>query len=672
MPPVDPDVALAGIIHACRKEAPELPDSVIASAALLACGPKARTRFARELASKPDLLTSGRSDASPTAYRLIKELRTRGFENIQLPRCSSCGLAKNLPHRDGQGGKRCGSCNRRATTPDCTSCGEVRKSGYRMIDGEPYCAPCWRRDPRSWEICSLCANPGITVVRSASGPICKECYIYPCTACSQCGELRPVMTRKEGMPVCMRCYQSLRRYPRICSRCGEYRIAPYLREEGPTCPSCAGQYDLGRCAGCGNDRRRLQGIYCAVCVAVRLLRPLISDDQGNLHPQLKALERYLLRNPENADTVVSWVRRSPMARLVHDMATGHFPISLRAIAEHPATGATGYLAALLMESGVVPTENFDRIRLEVWEEEHFASLPNPINRSLLKQYAAWIVNPRFADVAHLSTKDESLRHRGSKAHLIAVAELLGTLDDLDLDLGTLPQRTFDDYVATRGRAGKQLTPFIRWAHTQGLTRLRSEYQKSVVGTSGTSDDERWAWAKDLLTTEDIGLCVRVGGLLSLIYGTALTRVVSLRRDAVKLDGDSTYLSLGTEPIKLPEAFGSLVRRLLDAEPALLHDDNIWLFKGRRAGRHLTTATIRGPLARRGINLRAARNVALMNLARDLPPSVLAELLGISIYAAERWSTHSGHDWTDYPRVRISTEPGTESIQDCIQNTSAKL
>lgn len=217
-PSVDPDVALAGIVHACRKAAPELPDSVIASAALLAGGPKARTRFARELASKPDLLTSGRSDASPTAYRLIKELRTRGFENIQLPRCSTCGLAKNLPHRDGNGGKRCAMCNRRATTPDCTSCGEVRKSGYRMIDGEPYCAPCWRRDPRSWEICSLCANPGITVVRRASGPICKGCYISPCTACSQCGELRPVMKRKEGMPVCMRCYQSLRKYPRTCSR----------------------------------------------------------------------------------------------------------------------------------------------------------------------------------------------------------------------------------------------------------------------------------------------------------------------------------------------------------------------------------------------------------------------------------------------------------------------
>lgn len=44
----------------------------------------------------------------------------------------------------------------------------------------------------------------------------------------------------------------------------------------------------------------------------------------------------------------------------------------------------------------------------------------------------------------------------------------------------------------------------------------------------------------------------------------------------------------------------------------------------------------------------------MSLALDLPPSVLAELWGISIYAAERWS---GHDRTDYPRIRLTTGSG---------------
>ena len=107
---------------------------------------------------------------------------------------------------------------------------------------------------------------------------------------------------------------------------------------------------LCRCAGCGDDQRRLSGIYCARCIIPDKLRSLISDDQDSPHPRLLALEQYLFRDDGNVDTVLTWIRR--------------IPISLRAAAKLPMTGATGYLAALLMESGVVPTENFDRVRLD--------------------------------------------------------------------------------------------------------------------------------------------------------------------------------------------------------------------------------------------------------------------------------------------------------------------
>lgn len=186
--------------------------------------------------------------------------------------------------------------------------------------------------------------------------------------------------------------------------------------------------------------------------------------------------------------------------------------------------------------------------------------------------------------------------------------------------------------------------------------MHSEYLKSDLGAPEASDDERWAWVKDLLAAENIGLSSRVGGLLAIIYGTTLTRVVSLRCEAVTLDRESTYLSLGTNPIKLPDAVGSLLRQILGTAPIGFHEDNTWLFKGLRPGRHLTTAALSLPLTKRGINLRAAGNVALMNFVRDLPPSVLVNLLGLSVFAAEHWSAYSGHDWTDYPRVRLTTGP----------------
>lgn len=69
------------------------------------------------------------------------------------------------------------------------------------------------------------------------------------------------------------------------------------------------------------------------------------------------------------------------------------------------------------------------------------------------------------------------------------------------------------------------------------------------------------------------------------------------------------------------------------------------------GRHLTTAAMKAPLAKRGVNPRAGRNAALLNIARDVPPSVLSDLLGSPIYAAERQGTLSGGDWIDYRRTR---------------------
>lgn len=650
---------LAEIVKACQTVAPGLPDSVIVAVALGSGGPKALTRFARELAEKPDLLVSGRSDASPTAQRLIRSLRALGFERFELPTCSSCGRAMRLSHRDGKGGKHCDTCSRDARNRPCCNCGQKRAGGYRMLDGEPFCRRCFNQDPRSHETCSVCGEKGIPQARTDAGPVCRRCYCAPPVACTLCGEERPAVTKQDNRPLCMKCYQNLRRQPRTCMGCGERRVSPNLSDRGPICAGCAGIEGPGRCAGCGSDQRRLNGIYCAQCTVPGKLRTLISDDNGHPHPQLLALEDYLLRDEENAPAVLTWIQKSPMSRVVHDMATGRTPITLRAVAELPMTGATGYLAALLMESGVVPTENFDRVRLEAWERGFFATIANPDLRSLLQRYAAWIVNRRFSDRAHLSRTDESLRLRRSRAHLTAVAELLETLDTRGLNLGNVPQRIFDDHVAVRGRTGKELTPFIRWARSQDLTRLRSEYLQSSPGNQVASEDQRWAWVKDLLGAGDLGIASRVGGLLMIVYGLPATRVVSLHRDTVDTDGPTTRITIGNDPIELPEAMGTLMRQLMDTPRAAPTGETTWLFKGRRPGRHLTTAALNGPLAKRGINPRAGRTAALINLARDMPPSVLSDLLGLSIGAAARWSSLSGHDWTDYPRVRLSEASSSE-------------
>lgn len=51
----------------------------------------------------------------------------------------------------------------------------------------------------------------------------------------------------------------------------------------------------------------------------------------------------------------------------------------------------------------------------------------------------------------------------------------------------------------------------------------------------------------------------------------------------------------------------------------------------------------------GIIVRAARNTAIAELAADLPPPVLAELVGIGLTTATRWAHHARRDWSPLHR-----------------------
>ncbi|MGW1551039.1 hypothetical protein [Streptomyces sp. NPDC002346] len=49
--------------------------------------------------------------------------------------------------------------------------------------------------------------------------------------------------------------------------------------------------------------------------------------------------------------------------------------------------------------------------------------------------------------------------------------------------------------------------------------------------------------------------------------------------------------------------------------------------------------------------RAARNTAMMEALADLPPVVIADLIGIHPGTATRWARFAGDSWADYLAAR---------------------
>jgi hypothetical protein len=68
------------------------------------------------------------------------------------------------------------------------------------------------------------------------------------------------------------------------------------------------------------------------------------------------------------------------------------------------------------------------------------------------------------------------------------------------------------------------------------------------------------------------------------------------------------------------------------------------------------------LQRHGINAHAGRNTARLALSAELPASVLADLTGISIGTAERWSQWAKRDWTSYIGQRVTDVRAEPSVE----------
>ena len=77
----------------------------------------------------------------------------------------------------------------------------------------------------------------------------------------------------------------------------------------------------------------------------------------------------------------------------------------------------------------------------------------------------------------------------------------------------------------------------------------------------------------------------------------------------------------------------------------------WLFHGNAPGRPLSVSALRQRLLKEGIRSRAARNTALFTLVSDLPAPIVADVLGIHIETAVRWSKYAKCDWLDYLAAR---------------------
>ncbi len=319
--------------------------------------------------------------------------------------------------------------------------------------------------------------------------------------------------------------------------------------------------------------------------------------------------------------------------------------------------AIGHLEQLLGATGTLPARDQVLVKFERWCDRFLADIARPEHAAMLRTFARWqILRPlrQRADEQPL-TENQGISPRGT---LSTLAQFCSWLDSRGRSVATCRQKDIDDWFATQPAHRHQpVRRLALWAGARGaMPRLDVPTKVSSAPRLPADAGERWTIARRLLLHEaGIDAQDRVAGALVVIYAQPLNRISQLRRDDLVVHTDRVTVRFGRTAIDMPEPLASHARELLAAEsvPRKLRvcDPSPWLFPGADPGRPLTETAISRRVRRFGIRAGEHRVAALTQLASEMPPAVVADLLGISPHTANVWARLAGRPWADYPMLR---------------------
>lgn len=687
---------LDAVVAAVTATDPALSVTLVAEAVeRVAAAPTSRARLASYLAEHPEALTAGHSRPPKVVGALIAALVAAGSNVLVVPRCAGCDRAVELFHTRGpdermcgrcwrrnhtaecvdcartkpvygrtvEGQARCAGCDARARAEPCRTCGRVKPVSRRNGDGSAECSGCARRETSSWEACAGCGRQRPVNARTeGGGALCVSCYTPPTAVCAGCGETRAIASRRDGDPLCAGCY---RRPERECGGCGRIRrIAVGGRNGQPDqCGSCH-QAPVLVCGVCGvEDRCRTTTVdrspICFRCQLVRRLDELLTGPSGPIPAPLVPLHEAILA-VDNPRTALDWLRRSPAVEVLTAMAKGERPLAHATLDTAAGTRrgrafAVEHLRQLLVTCGALPERDRHLARLEVALHE-LVEGAHPEDQQSLRTYATWWLLHRLRRRAEQGQPTQFAAHR-VREQTAEAARFLAWLREQHRPLAQDTQGDLDTWLTIRPQARRRLPGFLRWAQPRGLTRLDATYPPAGDPISFVGDDQRWGVARRLLADDAVEARDRVAALLLLLYAQPAARIIRLTRASIQVDDHEVRLRLGEDHVLLPPPLSELIQRLPEQVPTgmarNLVNGDLWLFPGRSPGHPMSPTTMSARLRKLGIEPRATRNTALLQLGAELPSLVLADLLGVHINTAERWNAAAGARWTNYAATRSS-------------------
>ncbi|MFD3657801.1 hypothetical protein [Streptomyces sp. NPDC058620] len=473
----------------------------------------------------------------------------------------------------------------------------------------------------------------------------------------------PVCARWPLGPVCKPCYRHARSHPGTCPACGNLRVLIARADGRRVCGPCTGHGDPYACPRCTGPRSYMVRGLCDRCTLHdelgTVFGPAPSAPDGQYTRMRKALTEC-----EQPRTALNWIRNSHSARLLAGLVVTGRPLTHEDLDALARVGGRGgmqtidYLRGVLVTYQALPERDEVAARIE----RHLGQVVerHPEHALLLRSYVRWSLLPRARRAAR---RRAGFKHRIRWAYtrINLAAGFLTAMKEHGLALAEVTQHEVDAWLAGNPGTRYEVRDFIVWAARRGHSRPLLIPHRPKAAPDGLDEDSHWELLQQCLADTTMALEVRVAGALLLLFGQHVTRIAALPTDALNTVDGHAVLVLDHTPIQLPEPLARLLADLADQAPPsgwAANSPRRWLFPSIRPGQHLSSSALCRRLAAHHIPIRPARTTALIQLAEDLPPAVLAPMLGLHVITAQQWRRRASTDWTAYLEARRSSSRAT--------------
>ena len=683
-------------------------ETAAAALAAAAGSPLSLRLLAEHLTAHPDALTAGPTSIPAVLDRFVTALTAAGGRLVPVhPVCERCGLQRRRHTRTASGGL-CSPCSARTHRVPCSACGKPCHAAHHDGEGRPVCLACADQAGQASRLSALAAEiasavtaacpaagagavtaaleqvaPGVrdrarlaAQVRNGPGlatPACRQARVaclldelrragagIPAALCEDCaGPAEPLVIDRTAAR-CQACERDPRRGS--CGGCGTGRV---LLDHAGRCGRCRERQDRS-CARCGTAGPRTwmcQSWLCHRCALGAQFDARTGLPPGHLPAGLAGV-RAAVTTVGNFHITRRWLRDSAGGQLLGRLAAGDVPLTHETLDQAGGNHSAEYLRALLIAAGALPDTPGRRVERA---GSHAAGLIaaasiDAADARVVRAWLRWQLLPRLRRRAD-SGVPMTASLNNARLTLRAVLTLLETTRRDGQTLADLTQADVDRWFARPASATCWLARgFLTWS------RARSHLPRTLTippppprsARPPLDHEHRWAIARRLVTDDTIRADDRIAAALLVLYGQPLTRIAWLTSDDIRHGSDGTTLAvLDGNPVPIHEPFATLITQLPIRRTSGIADQiqAPWLFPGRHAARPVGPLILASRLRALGISPAAMRNTARAQLAAEIMPAMLSELIGISATTAGRWSAITSSNWLAY----AATLPGAMTV-----------